>query len=499
MLRRLTLIITILLLAASCSSDEGDNAIAPTTTTGQSTTSTSAATTTTTTVAKTVGDPTPIAELLGSGDSRYPDLGNRGYDVEHYTVDITFDPEPNTINALVTIDAAATLPIEVFSLDFIGFEVTGVRVEGEEATFERQDDKLIIDAGTLIPAGESFSVAVAYSGQPEPLVSRALPFYIGWLTDSNGTAYVAAEPDGARSWLPVNDHPSDKATYTFMITVPDPLTAAANGVHTETITDLAWSTWVWEMEQPMASYLATVVIGDLDLIADPGSSAVAGIDVRNVLPDDLTPGTLATLDLHGEMIEFLSEIYGPYPFDVYGIAVVDDFEAALENQTLSVFGRSMVDIPGFFESVMIHELAHQWFGNSISPADWGDVWLNEGFATYAEWLWIEHTRGRPAMLATISGSRDQMALAELAPPGNPPADDLFNASVYLRGGLVLHALRVEVGDDAFFEILRTYADTFRNSVATTGDFIDVAGQISGEDLTTLFDDWLYGEQVPPLP
>jgi aminopeptidase N len=498
MLRRLALVVTVLLLAASCSSNESDDAVATTTSAEPSTTSTTAATTTTT-LAKVVGDPTPIAELLGRGDSRYPDLGNRGYDVEHYTVDITFDPEPNTVNALVTIDAAATLPIELFSLDFIGFEVTGVRVDGEQAIYERQDGKLIIDAGTLIPAGESFSVAVTYSGQPEPLLSQALPFYIGWLTDSNGTAYVAAEPDGARSWLPVNDHPSDKATYTFMITVPDPLTAAANGVHTETITDLGWSTWVWEMDQPMASYLATVVIGDLDLISDRGSSAIAGVDVRNVVPDDLSPETLATLDLHGEMIDFLSQTYGPYPFAAYGIAVVDDFEAALENQTLSVFGRSMVDVPSFFETVMIHELAHQWFGDSISPGDWGDVWLNEGFATYAEWLWIEHTRGEAAMLATISGSRDQMAIAELAPPGNPPADDLFNASVYLRGGLVLHALRAEVGDDAFFEILRTYADTFRNGIATTGDFIAIARQVSGKDLTALFDDWLYDEQVPPLP
>ncbi len=148
---------------------------------------------------------------------------------------------------------------------------------------------------------------------------------------------------------------------------------------------------------------------------------------------------------------------------------------------------------------MVHELAHQWFGDSISVGDWGDVWLNEGFATYAEWLWIEHTRGRAAMLATISGTRDQMALNADGPPGDPPANDLFNASVYLRGGLVLHALRTEVGDDTFFSILRTYVDRFRDGVATTDDFIALAEEVSSRDLGDLFDRWLYSEEVPPLP
>ena len=182
-----------------------------------------------------------------------------------------------------------------------------------------------------------------------------------------------------------------------------------------------------------------------------------------------------------------------------GLAVVDDFEAALENQTLSIFGRYMVDIPEFFEVVMVHELAHQWFGNSVTPADWGDIWLNEGFATYAEWLWLEHRRGEQAMMATIQGERDRMAISDYAPPGNPPANDLFNSSVYIRGGLVLHALRTEVGDGAFFEILRDYADTYRYDVVTTDEFVALAESVSGQDLGALFDKWLFGAEVPQLP
>jgi aminopeptidase N len=492
-------VIGVVLAAASCSGTEpvghfdsiaADSTVAPTTTPAPTTTSADVAV---------VAEPAPIEDILGVGDSLYPELGNAGYDVEHYQVDLTFDPEPNTIHALVEISAAATLPLESFSLDFAGFEVTEVTVDGERVEYERQGSELIIHSPAIIPVGESFVTSVTYDGTPQPVRSQALPFRVGWLTDSSGVSYVIGEPDGGHTWMPMNDHPSDKATYTFMITVPDPLIAAANGVLVETITDLGWATWVWESSQPMASYLATVIVGDLDIVEDDASTATAGVAVRNVLPDDLSSRSLETLTLHGEMISFFEGIFGPYPFDAYGLAVVDEFEAALENQTLSIFGRYMVDIPEFFEIVMVHELAHQWYGNSVTPADWGDIWLNEGFATYAEWLWLEHKYGEAAMLSQVQRERNRMAISALPPPGNPPADDLFNASVYIRGGLVLHALRVEVGDDAFFDIIRTYADTYRDDVVTTEQFISLAEDVSGGDLGDLFDEWLYAEEVPELP
>ena len=497
MSRPTAFVIGLVLLITACSDQEPEtfDSIAP----SEPATTTTTTTTTPPTTTVAAPDPVPIEEILGLGDSRYAGLGNSGYDVDHYNIDLTFDPEPYTINARVEISAAATLPIQSFSLDFLGFDITEVTVDGEEAGFDRREGELIVHAPTVIPPGEAFVVAVAYEGTPEAVLSQALPFEVGWRTDLSGVSYVIGEPDGGRSWLPLNDHPSDKATYTFMITVPDPLIAAANGVLVETITDLGWSTWVWESRQPMASYLATVVIGDVELVTDEASTATAGVAVRNVIPDDLSPASLATLATHGTMIEFFEGLFGPYPFDAYGLAVVDDFEAALENQTLSIFGRFMVDIPQFFEIVMVHELAHQWFGNSVTPGDWGDIWLNEGFATYAEWLWLEDTRGEAAMLATISGERNAMALSVHDPPGNPPANDLFNSSVYVRGGLVLHALRVEVGDEAFFEILRTYADTYRNGVVRTEDFIAIAESVSGTELDDLFDLWLYGADVPQLP
>lgn len=500
MIRRTAAGLAITVLLTACNpSDFGPatfDSIAPESTAAPTTTTTPASTTTT----AAAQPPADVAELLGLGDSRYPELGNRGYDVGHYAVDLAFDPVPNTITARVEIDATATEPLAAFSLDFIGFDITEITVDDEPVAHTRLGGELIIEPADTLAQDQQFVTAVSYTGTPVPIMSQAFPVEMGWRTDPTGINYVVSEPDAGRSWLPLNDHPSDKATYTFQITVPDPLVAAANGVLVERITDLGWATWVWESAQPMASYLATVVIGDLEIVEDAASTAASGVAVRNVLPDGISSRSLAVLDKQGEMITFFADVFGPYPFDAYGIAVVDGFEGALENQTLSIFGTYIVQSPQFFETVLVHELAHQWFGDSITPNDWGDIWLNEGFATYAEWLWVEHTAGPAALASTVSGNHSQMTrAAELDPPGNPPASDLFNASVYIRGGLVLHALRAEVGDDAFFDILLSYAAEHRYGGVRTADFIELAESISDQDLTDLFDAWLYGEEVPDLP
>ena len=194
------------------------------------------------------------------------------------------------------------------------------------------------------------------------------------------------------------------------------------------------------------------------------------------------------------MIAFFSELFGPYPFDAYGIVVVDDFPGALENQTLSLFGRNAVN-----EIIVVHELAHQWFGNHVSPAQWRDIWLNEGFASYAEWLWIEATQGIEALAVGITDERAFFASQGFPPPGAPPSTDLFNASVYRIGAMTLHALRLTIGDADFFETLRTYVARFGGGSATTDDFIGVAEEVSGVELDDLFEAWLYGDTVPRFP
>jgi aminopeptidase N len=251
----------------------------------------------------------------------------------------------------------------------------------------------------------------------------------------------------------------------------------------------------------MASYLATVNIDEFDIeMPESGSD----IPIRNYFPTYFPEASRQLFEPQAEMLDYFSEIFGPYPFEVYGALVIDaEFGAALETQTMSIFSKEMVD-PDYVEGshqVIVHELAHQWFGDSISLADWRDIWLNESFATYAQGLWTEHTRGRPALdnwirevYGFVREQRDAMS-----PPGEPPADALFNPGVYYWGALSLHALRLDVGDQVFFEILKTYFERYKGGNVRTADFISVAEEVSGKELGSFFDSWLYSEDLPPIP
>ncbi|MEN8113053.1 MAG: M1 family metallopeptidase [Actinomycetota bacterium] len=476
-MRRILAIATTLLVASSC--------------TGGATIETSASTTTSRAPSTTV----PFsAGSAGIGDVYYPTLGNGGYDVQHYDLDVTFGTD-GSVEIEVAITAMAEQNLDRFNLDFAGWEIEGLTIDGAAAEYVREDAELVVNQ-VHIASGTEFEIEIAYRGIPEPVQSRALPFPLGWFSGPEGEQFVVAQPDGAHAWFPSNDHPLDKATFAFEITVPSGFVAAANGELTGTASTARTTAYSWEMDDPMATYLATIVIGNTwEIGNDHPSTDTAGIPIRNVLPPDLTDASRDSLAKTGEMMVLLEEAFGPYPFDEYGIAVVGGFEHALENQTLSVFGRAMVDRP-YFEYVLVHELAHQWFGNSVSIAQWSDIWLNEGFATFAELLWVEHLYGSAAYREEAANRIHVAREAEYGPPGTPSPSDLFNRTVYQRGAFVLVALRDEVGDDAFFEILRTHAARHTNGNVTTDEFIELAEEISDRDLDRLFDDWLYGKDMP---
>lgn len=446
--------------------------------------------------------PTPAeAGDTNLSDSFYPAFGNGGYDVQHYTLDLTVQTvTTGELTGQATLDATTTQALRRFSLDFIGFTIDTLTVNGAPATFERAGQELLITPAQPLAAGEDFSVVIAYHGAPEEVASIATEGQVGWAVYAGGS-YVLSEPDGAATYYPVNDHPLDKATYTFRVTVPKPFEVAANGRLAATLDQGETTTFVWEATDPMASYLTTVNIGQFDLETDQSPQ---GRPIRNYYATGLAAAVHQPFARQGEMLDFFSEIFGPYPFEVYGVIVLDtEVGTAMESQTLSIFGIDQVDLDDLegTEAVAAHELAHQWFGNSLSVADWSAIWLNESFASYAEGLWIEHTAGREALDEWIIDNYEYVDEAgpDLVPPGEPEADDLFNEGIYVRGALTLHALRLEVGDERFFEIVRTYVERFAGGNVVTADFIGVAEEVSDQDLTAFFAGWLHDETMPPIP
>jgi aminopeptidase N len=490
--------VALALVCASCGTASTDAAQSSTTVTP-----TTAVATSTPTSSRTDG-PTTTTEAprgtdgagVGLGDPYYPELGNVGIDVAHYDLQLMIESEGvDSLVGIATIDFLPLESLESFSLDLVGLTVDSVKLEGVLVPFEQTDTKLNVLPPGPLGAYLDTRIVVEYSGEPTAIDSGTTIGQIGWLDAANATVTVG-EPSGARTWFPVNDHPSDKATYRIQLDVPEGKVGIANGVRTAAQTLNGRSNSVWEMDDPMASYLATIAVGDFDLIVgDPAGD----IPIRNAVALPATPVFDGDFNLTDEMLLTFEDLFGPYPFDEYGALVVDaEFTFALETQGRSLFSVDFVDGDGSIERIVAHELAHQWFGNHVGPATWKDIWLNEAFASYSEDLWMEFGQGEP--LAELEQRLVSRATAFSTPaPGDPGADNLFAPSVYRRGALTLHALRLEVGDDAFFSILREWLNRYGGSVASTSDFITLAESTSGQDLGEFFADWLGGGALPPLP
>jgi aminopeptidase N len=434
----------------------------------------------------------------GIGDPYFPGLGNPGYDVQNYVIALDVDPESGEISAKTSIEAVATQGLSSFNLDFQGFEIDSLTVDGSEADFTRADRELIITPGAPLQAGDMFTVEVAYHGVPQPAYFNAMDFKMGWLQGTSKAINVLSEPDGASSWFPVNDHPLDKATYRFEVTVPQPWVVAATGNLRGTTAEGDKVRYTWEMDKPMASYLASISI---DNFAVEESMGPDGVVIRNYIPDDVDPMLTRNLDALPEMIEYFSSLFGPYPFDAYGVLIADETigpclegSLALEAQSLSVHCPSEYMLS---ETVLAHELAHQWFGDSVSLERWQDIWLKEGLATYSSWLWESRGYSLESLTAWAKDQKENM------PPnskiGEPPPDELYDWESYVGGAMVFHALRLQVGDEAFFNILRTYLERYKYGNAGTEEFIAVAEEVSGQELSAFFDSWLVQAELPDFP
>lgn len=659
------------------------------------------------------GGPDPAHPgAAGVGDPYYPLDGNGGYDVRHYGLDLRYTPASDVLAGTATILARATEHLSAFNLDLRGLTVRSVTVDGRAAAWSRSGGELTVTPRRGLPAGRAFTTRVVYDGVPETF-EEADGAVSGAFATADGVI-IAGQPHSAALWYPVNDHPVEKAAYTFRVTVPQGVTAVANGELLDQATRAGWTTWRWDAREPMASYLSTLAVGNFDLksyraggvrywdaidpslsrreeprsgqqmaISQSGNSAykrlvrtievpaggaaadfwvdrstekdldfffveahTVGADdwttlpdtnghtaedvgfacqfrdlraahpflnhyltpsgdtctpsgtsgmwsaasgrsngyehwavdlarfagkkvelaltyaadrrgaLRGVVVDDITVSTgagstsfeadgdpmdgwmatdapagspanpntwiagtvgdlpateganvAAAFARQPEIIRFLSGVFGPYPFSTGG-GIVDnqDLNFALETQTRPVYPPIIFTSPEpefgpQGTSIVAHELAHQWTGNSLALQRWRDIWLNEGFADYAMWLWSEH-EGRATAQQTFDGLYDGIPADSdfwTVVVGDPGPDNLFAGPIYDRGAMTLHALRRTVGDKAFFRILRTWATSRAGGNVDTEQFIELAEKTSGRQLDDFFTAWLYTAAKPLAP
>lgn len=444
----------------------------------------------------------PVDGSTSGADPYFPAAGNGGYDVRRYGIDIRYDPGTRAFDATATIQLRTTMALRSFSLDLRTLTARSVRLDGAAAAFDQADGELVITPKRPLAAGRTARVQIAYGGKAgTPTDIEDVPY--GWYAFNDG-AMVVSEPEGASTWFPANDIPSDKATFDVSVTVPgngpdDPqaTVAVGNGLPVgPPKTRNGWTTWSWSAHEPISTYLVTAGVGNFELTRDRGPR---NLPIINAVDRDLTAANLATtqasLALQPEMISFFEGVYGRYPFRSFGAIVDDDSVGyALETQTRPVYSRVAR------EGTVAHELAHQWVGNSVSPAQWRHIWLNEGFASYSQWLWAEH-RGQATAQEAFEEvmaipATDEFWTTVIADPG--PLG-LFVDPVYDRGAATLHALRLTIGDRAFFTLLRRWSTQNAGGVVTTADFIDLAEQVSGRSLDAFFDAWLYAPVKPAAP
>ncbi|RYP88640.1 M1 family peptidase [Nocardioides guangzhouensis] len=433
--------------------------------------------------------------LIRSGADSYVSAhGDTSYGVEHYDLALTYALRRNHLDARATLTVVAHEPLQRIDLDLQHLHVDKVLVDGRPAKHSHLRGRLSVRLLHELPAGGRVEVVVLYSGNPKPIRKRHLGT-AGWEELEDGVI-VAGQPHGAPSWFPCNDRPSDKASYFIEVTTSSDYVVVANGELAASTRHGRTTTWAYRQDEPMAPYLATVQIGKYEVQEVDG----APVPTRLVAPRRLRERLDDAFGRQADMIATFEKLFGPYPFSGYTVVVTDDdLEIPLESQSLSTFGANLVRSDWGAVRLVAHELSHQWFGNCLTATSWKDIWLHEGFACYSEWLWSEECGEDTTHERAVAHWEKLSDLPQDLQLSDPGPDLMFDDRVYKRGALCLHALRLTVGDETFFDVLRGWVAEHRNGGVETADFTSFVEARAGGGVRALFRAWLDELELPPLP
>ncbi|MCX6399109.1 MAG: M1 family metallopeptidase [Propionibacteriales bacterium] len=433
-----------------------------------------------------------LAESETREDSVYPEIGDPLVDALHYDLELTWDPAGDTLTGRQVLTFRATADADEIPLDFNeDLAISSLTVDKTDADHDVEGTHLTIDRP--VRKDKRYTIELAYAGTPKPAEapSQRSDFStgVGWNITGEHETWTIQEPYGAFTWYAANDQPADKAFYDFQLTAPDPMQGVANGVLTGSETTDGTTTNNWHLAEPASSYLVTVAFGDFQR-ADLESKSGVPIQVWTDPDGEELPGGLGYAP---DAIDWLEKYLGPYPFDSFGIVVVDN-ESGMETQTMVTLGSTTYSLS---PAVVVHEAAHHWYGDTVSPADWSEVWMNEGMAMYLQGMWEAEQEG-----ITVAQKMDEWATFEVdlrrgaGPPAAYDADKFGDGNIYYGPALMWQELREKIGDELFFEVLREWPESQENGNADRTEYWAWLEKKTGEELTAFFEDWLLGERTP---
>lgn len=445
----------------------------------------------------------------GLGDPVYPGAGNGGYQVDHYLLDLSYDTAKRVLGGRALLTGRTTQALSRFNLDAAGLRVSEVKVNGRVARTVQEGEELVVTPAEELARGRELKVEVRYETTVPTVKSGPWRPAVDPVKDPAFSIY--AQDVEAHKVFPCNDHPSDKARFTYRVKVPAGYSVVANGRFAGKTGSSKVSTWQYNTQQPMATELAQLSIDRLKIDHRPGPG---GLTIRDARPADRAEFLEQYLKQTPAMVEWATARLGEYPLEQYGTLVTPTQfgTTSLEDQTVSTFSLARMEKPAWtVPQVMAHELVHQWFGDSVTPKSWQHVWLNEGHATYWQGRWaddhkVESYRNPDTdKFANFTAKmKDAYRLGDIwrdkyGPVANPKPDKLWGWGSYDGGALVLLALREKVGASTFSRIEKTWLATYRDKNADTADFVALASKVSGQDLKPFLTEWLYGTETPAMP